>query len=120
MGRHEQMEQDRQPQKMELRRSHKQKQQMPEMAPVLLEEVEVRPGEAECFCFKCIMEPGTGISLFSLTEAWGGARHSAKRKKLASRQAAPRTRPAGDMPPSPNNVSSRRAHYDTSNAELVV
>jgi hypothetical protein len=67
---------------------------------------------------KCIMEPGTGIPLFSLTEAWGGARHSAKRK-LAVRQPEPRIRPAGDIPPFPSKVSPGRAH-DPIDAELVV
>mmetsp|Transcript_33967 Transcript_33967/g.65737 ORF Transcript_33967/g.65737 Transcript_33967/m.65737 type:complete len:403 (+) Transcript_33967:42-1250(+) len=49
---------------------------------VLLEEIEVRPGDAECFCIHCKMEPARGgLPNFSLVEAWSGARHSARRRE---------------------------------------
>jgi len=112
---HYQSQQDPYPQQLEVRRPPKQ--QLSQLVPVLLEEVEVRPGEAECFCFKCVMEPGTGIPLFSLTEAWGGARHSAKRKP---RQPAPRIRhqrPAGGNEAFPQ-VASPRSNSDPYNDPL--
>jgi len=49
---------------------------------VLLEEIEVRPGDAECFCIQCRMEPSRGgLPKLSLVEAWSGARHSARKKE---------------------------------------
>lgn len=65
---------------------------------VLLEEIEVRPGDAECFCVQCRMEPSRGgLPKLSLVEAWSGGRHSARKKELAqqAQQVPPREKRKG-------------------------
>jgi hypothetical protein len=44
---------------------------------VFLEEIQIRPGDGECFCIKCQMQPSMGgLPTLSLVEALSGGRHS--------------------------------------------
>jgi len=64
---------------------------------VFLEEIEVRPGDAECFCLKCRMDPAKGgLPSLSLVEAWTGSRHSAR---FSGRNSARRQEKPQEVPP---------------------
>jgi len=50
---------------------------------VLLEEIAVRPADAECFCVQCAMQPQHGgLPSLSLVSTWAKARHNAAATQL--------------------------------------
>jgi len=54
---------------------------------VLLEEIAVRPADAECLCIRCAMEPQKGgLPSLSLVGTWARARHSAAAARAEQEQ----------------------------------